>query len=35
VREVRAALAGAPALERVVFACFGSAARAAYERALA
>jgi len=34
VREVRAALAGTPALERVVFACFGPATRAAYERAL-
>jgi hypothetical protein len=33
VHEVRAVLAAAPAIDRVVFACFGSAVRAAYERA--
>ena len=35
VREVRGAAATDPMLERVVFACFGSAVRDAYERALA
>ncbi|MFO1316494.1 MAG: O-acetyl-ADP-ribose deacetylase [Burkholderiales bacterium] len=34
VREVRAALAAAPAIERVVFACFGAGVRAAFEHAL-
>jgi O-acetyl-ADP-ribose deacetylase (regulator of RNase III) len=34
VRETRAALAAAPAIGRVVFACFGPGMRAAYERAL-
>ena len=35
VREVRAAVAADPVLERVIFACFGSAVRDAYERELA
>lgn len=35
VREVRAAAVADPLLDRVVFACFGSAVRNAYERALA
>ena len=35
VREVRAGVAADPGLERVIFACFGSAARDAYERELA
>jgi len=35
VREVSAAVASDPALERVIFACFGSAVRDAYERELA
>jgi O-acetyl-ADP-ribose deacetylase (regulator of RNase III) len=34
VREVRAGLASNPLLERVIFACFGAAAQAAYEREL-
>jgi O-acetyl-ADP-ribose deacetylase len=34
-REVRAAVAADPVLERVIFACFGSAVRAAYDHALA
>jgi O-acetyl-ADP-ribose deacetylase (regulator of RNase III) len=34
VREVRAGVAADPVLERVNFACFGSAVRAAYEREL-
>jgi O-acetyl-ADP-ribose deacetylase len=35
VAEARAALAGDPALERVIFACFGAEVRAAYEAELA
>jgi O-acetyl-ADP-ribose deacetylase (regulator of RNase III) len=35
VREVRAALAADPKLDRVVFVCFGAKVRAAYDRALA
>ena len=35
VREVRAGVAADPVLERVIFACFGSAVRAAYDHALA
>ena len=35
VREVRAAMAADPSFERIVFACFGTAAKAAYEHALA
>ena len=35
VREGARGVAADPVLERVIFACFGAAARAAYERELA